>query len=60
MEKMFLFWFLWGIYMTTLMIYLYESCARQRRNIRMLREYEEFIRKSDLKLERLEQQSQVL
>jgi hypothetical protein len=50
------FWFFWGVYMFLVGYYLYDNCERQRRNIRRFEEYQEFIRQSDLKLERLEQQ----
>ena len=52
------FWFYWVTLMSLLCIYLYQNREEQRRNARMLQEYETFIRKSDERLSRLEQQKQ--
>jgi|1048.fasta_scaffold06413_7 hypothetical protein len=48
------FWFYWITLMSLVSIYLYHNCEVQRRNTRMLQEYEAFLRQSDERLSRLE------
>ena len=50
------FWFFWFPLMGLLSFYLYHNCETQRRNARMLQEYEAFLQDSDERLDRLERE----
>lgn len=49
------FWTLWWLYMGMIGLYLYHTRVIQQRNLRILREYEAYIRESDAQMALLEQ-----